>query len=277
MKTMGTTTGVIGPAGTASHEAAVKTGEKDIKFFRNLPHLFSALDVGEIDRAIVPIENIITGTICATVDELYNIEPVIIGEVIIPIKLCVACIPGTKKENIKNVLSDQNAIAQALGYLNRKFPDAEMQNIASAAHAMEVVAEKKLADCAAVGSEFAANQYGLKIIDKDIEDRKGNLTRYFILQMKGDSEPTGKDKTALFMIPKQEKDKPGVLFKMLKCFAERDINITNCVFRPSLEKLGTYNVYLAVDGHKKDKAMQEAFAELKKTAGIKIFGSFRKA
>jgi len=270
-------TGVVGPAGTASHEAAAKIGIKDVKFFRNIPHVFSALEVEEVQQAIVPIENVIRGTIGGTVDELYDIEPTITGEVLIPIKLCIACLKTTKKEQIKRILSDQKAIAQSLVYLNKKFPDPELENVASAANAMKMIAEEKLSDSAAIGSEFAATHYGLKILDNDIEDRKGNITRYIVIEMEGETKPTGKDKTAIFVLPKSPEDRPGILYEILGCFASRKINLTNLELRPSIEKFGYYNFFVEFEGHQKNSIVKEALSELKKFADFKVLGSFPKA
>ncbi|MBW2995409.1 hypothetical protein KY312_03575, partial [Candidatus Woesearchaeota archaeon] len=193
------TTGVVGPAGTSSHESAAKIGETNVKFYRNIPHLFSALELEDIEQAIVPIENVITGTVGQTIDELHDIEPTIKGEILVPIKLCIACLQDTKKEDVKTIISGQNAIAQSLVYLNKNFPEPELKNVESAAAAMEIIAKKKLKDVAAIGSEFAAKHYGLKVLDNNIEDRKGNITRYIILDMDGVTNPTGNDKTAIFI------------------------------------------------------------------------------
>ena len=271
------TMGVVGPAGTGSHEAAVKAGAKNIKFFKNIPHVFSALEIGEIQQALVPIENIITGTIGQTVDELYDIEPKIKKEVTVRIALCIACLKTAKKEDIKKIISAQRAIAESLVYLNKNFPDQELENVDSAASAMKMISEEKMNDCAAIGSEFAAMHYGLKILDTNIEDRKENFTRYIVMEMEGETESTGNDKTAVYVYPREKKDKPGILYNVLGCFARREINLTNTILRPSIETPGTYNFFIEFEGHQKDKKVKDALAELDKIADFTILGSYPKA
>ena len=139
---------------------------------------------------------------------------------------------------------------------------------------MNLVAGEKLSDSAAIGSEFAAKHYGLKVLDNNIEDKKGNMTRYILLEMQGETKPTGKDKTAIFMLPKAPKDRPGILYEILGCFASREINLMNLVLRPSIEKLGNYNFFIEFEGHQKDLKVKEALSELKKIASFKILGSF---
>jgi prephenate dehydratase len=273
---MAKTTGVVGPAGTASHEAAMQIGAKNIKFFRDIAHVFSALEMGEVEQAIVPIENVIAGSIGQTIDQLHDISPTIKAEIIIPIKLAIACDPKSDKDKIKYIISDQRAIAQSLGYLNKKFPKPELRNIASAARAMQLIAEKKLTDCAAIGSEFAATQYKLKVLGSDIEDRKGNATRYILIDMDGANKPTGDDKTAIFIIPKAQKDRPGILWEILGCFATRKINLTTMIVRPSIGKFWVYNFYFEMQGHQEDEIVKEALAELKKYADYKLLGSFKR-
>jgi prephenate dehydratase len=269
-----TITGVVGPAGTASHEAAVKTGAKNIKFFRDIAQVFSALEIGEISQGIVPIENVLRGTVTETVDMLMNIEPVIKKEILVPIKLAIACLPSSGKKDIKVIISDQRALAESLGYLNKNFPEPELKNVASAAFAMRTIAEEKLKDHAAIGSAFAAKHYGLKILDNDIEDRKNNVTRYILIEMKGETPRTGNEKTAVMVMPKEKEDKPGILYNVVGCFAKRNINLTNTILRPSIEIPGTYNFFIEFEGHQKDDAVRQALDDLKTKANFKVLGSY---
>jgi len=264
-------TGVVGPAGTASHEAATRLGYKEIVFFRTITDVFVALENGEIRVGVVPIENIIRGNVGDTLDGLYDFEPKVVGEIVVPINLCIA---SKTKNNIKMILSDQRAIAQCLFYLNKKFPDQEVINVASAAHAMRYVAESRMNDCAAIGSEFAAKQYKLNIIDKNIEDRKGNLTRYLVITKSISAKPGKKNKSSIFIFPKAKKDQPGILYYVSGCFAKNDINLTQVSLRPSRKKLGTYYFYFEFEGHEKDARVQNALKELGSYADYKILGSF---
>jgi prephenate dehydratase len=268
-------TGVVGPAGTASHEAATRLGYKDVAFFRTITDVFVALENDEIHVGVVPIENIIRGNVGDTLDGMYDFEPKVIGEAVVPIALCIAS-KAKKKSDVKVVLSDQRAIAQCLFYLNKKFPDQEVINVASAAHAMRYVAESRMNDCAAIGSEFAAKQYKLNVLDRNIEDRKGNLTRYLVVSKKINAKPAKESKTSIFIFPKAKKDQPGILYYVSGCFAKNNINLTQVSLRPSRKKLGIYYFYFEFAGNEKDANVQKALKELAKYSDFKILGSFPK-
>ncbi|MBW2995224.1 ACT domain-containing protein, partial [Candidatus Woesearchaeota archaeon] len=68
--------------------------------------------------------------------------------------------------------------------------------------------------------------------------------------------------------------RPGVLYEILGSFALRKINLTNLVLRPSIQKLGNYNIFIEFEGHQKDKNVSDALADLEKTADFKVLGSF---
>ena len=125
---------------------------------------------------------------------------------------------------------------------------------------------------AAIGTEIAAKLYGLKIIEKDIEDNKENKTRFIFI---GNSiqAKTGKDKTSIVCF--LEKDRPGSLFTILKEFAERNINLTRLESRPAKKDLGDYVFLIDIDGHIHDKEIFEALEVLRKTVYlVKILGSY---
>ena len=137
-----------------------------------------------------------------------------------------------------------------------------------------VILKKEEDGIAAIGTGTAANIYGLKIIESDIEDNKDNKTR-FVFVGNSIQPKTGSDKTSIVCFLKQ--DRPGSLFNILKEFADRDINLTRLESRPAKKDLGDYVFSIDLDGHLHDKEVYAAIDVLRKTVYlVKILGSYPK-
>ena len=137
-----------------------------------------------------------------------------------------------------------------------------------------MIKEKGITDGAAIASTRAAEIYGMKIIAREIEDNPNNFTRFFILA-KQDSPPTGNDKTSIVF---SVKHRPGALYEFLKELASRKVNLTKIESRPTRLKPWEYNFYLDFEGHREDKAAQEALDNLEKISlFVKVLGSYPKA
>jgi prephenate dehydratase len=128
---------------------------------------------------------------------------------------------------------------------------------------------------AAIGTKAAAKLYGMDVLASNINDFKDNQTRFIVLA-KNDHPVTGKDKTSIvFTIAK---DQPGGLYNILGEFAVRRINLTKIESRPSKTALGDYYFFADMEGHHKQKPVEEALAEVKKKAAfLKILGSYPRA
>ena len=137
-----------------------------------------------------------------------------------------------------------------------------------------MIQEERIADGGAIASARSAEIYGMKIIAQEIEDNPNNFTRFFILSHQ-DSPPSGNDKTSIVF---SVKHKPGALYESLKELAARNINLTKIESRPTRQKPWEYNFYLDFEGHREDKAAQEALETLEKTTlFLKVLGSYPKA
>jgi chorismate mutase/prephenate dehydratase len=137
-----------------------------------------------------------------------------------------------------------------------------------------MVKEMGIVDGAAIASARAAEIYGMEIIASEIEDNPNNFTRFFILSQQ-DSPPSGNDKTSVVF---SVQHKPGALYEFLKELAIRNINLTKLESRPTRQKPWDYNFYLDFEGHREDKASQEALEYLEETSlFVKVLGSYPKA
>ncbi len=129
-------------------------------------------------------------------------------------------------------------------------------------------------DVAAVASAAAANLYNLRIIEQGIEDTQNNFTRFLIIS-RNESAETGNDKTSLvFAI----KDSPGALYKMLRPFADRGLNLTKIESRPTKTKAWEYLFFVDLDGHISNENVKKAVEELAPVCSfLKVLGSYPKS
>ena len=127
---------------------------------------------------------------------------------------------------------------------------------------------------AAIASELAANLYGLRVLQRRIEDHTNNLTRFLVIGRKA-APPSAADKTSiLFSI----KDRVGTLYRMLQPFAEHEINLTKIESRPSKKKVWEYVFYVDFEGHASDPQRREALARLQEDCiFLKVLGSYAAA
>ena len=197
-------------------------------------HAFETLSQWVADRAVLPVENSLGGSIHAVYDLLQRYRLHIVGETFVAVNHCLLALPGVSKSDIMTVVSHPQALAQTQEYTRRL--GVVRQEYDDTAGAAKMIAENKLTDCAAVASRKAAELYGLDILEEGIQDMTGNITRFVVLSR----EPCmvreateGRDNEAYkTSIMFSLKEGPGVLFRALSVFALRDITLTKIESRP---------------------------------------------
>ncbi len=268
--------GFLGPKGTFSHEAVESYASKHGRTYRLMEYssirdVLYALKDGEVEEAIVPIENSLEGAVNVTLDILAKEEELfIVDEYIIPINLNLVAKQGTKPESIKIIISHPQPLGQCRNYLNTNFPDAVQLEENSTSKAAQRVVDGD-GTCAAVSSTIAAKLYGLEILEKNIQDVENNRTR-FVIVSKDRKEKTGCDRTSIVF---STDNKPGSLYRILDIFSLWDINMTRIESRPSKNALGQYIFFVDIDGHIEDQDVYDALTMVKrKTSFYKFIGSY---
>jgi prephenate dehydratase len=267
----------LGPAGTFTEQALHR--EPDLSVAELLPResmveVLFAVDEGDADLGVVPIENAIEGTVNATIDTLaFDVELMIRRELVEPVSLNLLAPPGTTPGRITSVMSIPVATAQCRTWLRANVPDAEHLAANSTAEAAAQVAKSADPTAAAIGNTRAAEVYGLEVIAADIEDHPENRTRFVVVGKDHIPPPTGHDKTSIVVY--QRADRPGSLLAILQEFAARSINLSLLLSRPTKTSLGDYCFLLDLDGHIGDEVVADCLARLKATqAGVKFLGSY---
>ncbi|HHY82225.1 MAG TPA: prephenate dehydratase [Clostridiales bacterium] len=249
--------GYLGPAGTFTEQAALLYSEScpgELIGYRDVPDLIMAVQNGSLDRAIVPIENVVEGTVNVTIDILtHEADLKIVGEVVIPIHQCLIAANGTKQEDIRGIISHPQALAQCRRFLQTHFNGIPVHTASStAAGAMEV--KNSTLPLAAIANKRAAQVFGLNVLAENIEDHPHNCTRFVVLS-RHPSQPTGDDKTSIVFSVNNE---PGSLLRALSIFAQHGINLTRIESRPMRTRLGQYLFYVDFEGHAQDKEAMNA-------------------
>ncbi len=243
-----------------------------VKPCESLDDVFKVVERGEVPFGIVPVENSLEGSISRVYDLLLDSSLKVCGEIELRVIHCLIASPEARQDLIKRVYSHPQALAQCKGFL--KHLDCELVPTYDTAGSVRMIKEKGIQDGGAIASARAAEIYGMKVITEEIEDNPNNFTRFLILSQQ-DSPPSGNDKTSIVFCVKH---KPGVLYESLKEFASRNINLTKLESRPTRQKPWEYNFYLDFEGHREDKASQEALEGLEKTClFVKVLGSYPKA
>ena len=271
------TIGYLGPAGTFTEQAVYS--QPDLARMRHLPinsiiDVLHAVEGGQADLGLVAIENMIEGSVTATLDTLaFDTDLFIQREVVIDVNLNLLVQPGVPLGAVERVRSYPVAQAQCRGFLAEHLPAAVFEAANSTADAARDLAESGDHRTAAIAPRRSADVYGLDVLAADIADRSDNKTRFVLVGADGVAAPTGNDKTS--MVIYQRSDVPGSLIGILQEFAARAINLTSLQSRPTKASLGQYCFLLDCEGHIADELVADALRNLNmKTAKVKFLGSY---
>ena len=270
--------GFLGPFGTFTEQAVRSQSDLtsgELVAFRTVPDVLDAVAEGSVDVGVVPIENSIEGTVNFTQDALsFDYSLLIQREIVVDIEHCLVGVPGTSLSDVATVLSIPVATAQCHRYLREHLPAAEVRAANSTADAAKTVSEKGDRTVAAIAPRNAASLYGLDVLASNIEDHRGNQTRFVMVGRDRVPTPTGQDRTGIVVY--QRADEPGSLISILQEFAARRINIINLLSRPTKDGgLGDYCFVMYMDGHVADELVADALRALHaKQSAVKVLGSY---
>ena len=263
----------LGPVGTFT-EAALKkiSTEADSRVpYANVTAALDAVRTGEAAYALVPIENSVEGVVARTLDELATGAPLVIArEVTLPVSFALMSLPG--RTEISTIATHPHAEAQCRTYIAQRYPHAELVPTTSTAAAAQALSRGEFD--AAIASSAAAEHFGLTIIEENIGDNDGAVTRFVLVQKPGQiPKPTGDDRTsvALFI----DGARAGALLEILTVFANYNVNLTFIQSRPTGRELGHYHFIIDVEGHCQDEPVAKSLSELGEICDeIRFLGSY---
>jgi prephenate dehydratase len=265
----------LGPAGTYSEIAALTYATRDDTFVPHatFPAAVRAVEQGDADVAMLPIENVLEGSVTTTLDLLvHDTQLMIAGELVVPINHQLLGKPGTNLAQVEILYGHPQSLGQCRQYIDTHLPHVTtIASLSNSAAPAEALASARVA--VAIGTTRAAELTGAVVLVPDIQDRASNVTRFVGLAAR-DHAPTGDDKTSLCFGFDRE-DRAGQIVKPLQTLAEAGINITKFESRPSKAVLGEYVFFVDLNGHRLDPHIAVALDQMRAQTGfLKIFGSY---
>jgi prephenate dehydratase len=270
----------LGPAGTFAEEALrASAGEPvDELPYPTVHETVMAVQDGEVDRGVVPIENSLEGGVAATLDALAtDADRVrIVAEVVHPVHHCAIAASELPFDDVRRVFSHPQATAQCQRFLRERLARAERVAAPSTAEAVRLVAEAD-EPWLALGSRLSAELYGARVLEADVEDRSDNETRFVWLGRAGEVDPPGQGtraKTSVVFWGAGD-ESPGWLVAVLSELSEREINLTRIESRPRRVRLGHYMFFADLEGAEADSQVAEALTALRRRVeSLRVLGSY---
>jgi prephenate dehydratase len=234
-----------------------------------LEDLFPLVESGDVDYAMLPIENAIAGSVPRAYELLLEHDLRVYAEVILRVQHMLLARPGTALAELERVRSHPQALAQCQRHLNRHGLKAE-PTFDTAGAARDLAANPE-PGVAVIASELAAELYGLDILERDIEDFTFNYTRFFVLARQAPPRAQRNKTSLIFTTPHE----PGALYECLGEFAKRRVNLAKIESRPRLNRPWQYFFYLDFEGHCQDPECEAAImALLRRSLFVKLLGSY---
>jgi prephenate dehydratase len=233
-----------------------------------------------VEAAALPIENLVNGTVRETYDLLLEHDLVIVGEVIVPVRLCLAALPGERLEGIERVYSHIQALGQAEAFLRtRPWTTLTTYNTAGAARLIVDRAERA---AAAVVSPRAAAAFGLEILADEIQSVPDNRTRFLLVARPDGAsavapspDPDRPLRTTLVFAVRNE---PGTLLHALRAFADRGVNLSTLESRPDRQHPWEYIFWVDIDADATSPSMIAALGEMRRVAAmVRVLGTYARA
>lgn len=273
----------LGPEGTFTQQALlswVAGTEHEQVPLGSVDVALDALRAGDVDAAVVPIENSVEGGVSATLDALASGDPlVVVGEVLVPITFVACARPGATLADARAIGTHSHAWAQVRGWAGKQAPQAIYVPTLSTASAAKDLAEHPddLGYDVAVCAPIAAEHFGLDVIAHDIGDMTNAVTRFVVVaRPEWQPAPTGRDKTTVVLY--QRSDRAGGLLELLEQFSVRGINMTRLESRPTKDSMGSYCFSIDLEGHVQDERVGAALMSLHRIcADVRFLGSYAAA
>lgn len=260
----------LGPNGSYSEVAAgVLCPDAEYIACVSFRKLFAALESGEADYIVLPVENSLNGGVNQNLDLLQSADGVFaFKECAVRIDHRLATLAGANPALIKRIYSHQQALEQCGEYLFKRFPDAKLSATQSTSASLDMI--KTPYDAGIVGSHIRRENISLSA--ENIADEKDNYT-YFLLIKRGEPETGARSEKIFFTATCPHR--PGALCDMLSRLSENGLNMTKIQSRPIKERRGEYRFFIEIEGDFADKKVRKALEDLGKTASsLKILGAY---
>ena len=221
--------GVCGVEGAYAQIACEKMFKAPfILYMNNFEGVFSAIEQGLCQYGVVPIENSTAGSVKQVYDLMVNRKFSIVRSVRLKIDHNLLAKPGVKAEDIREIVSHEQAISQCQEFLKSLGSDVKVTAVENTAMAAEMVAKSDRTDLAALSSRSCMELYGLQCLKRNVQDQSNNYTRFLCISKNLEIYPGANHTTILLSTA----HKPGALYKILARLYALGINVTKLESRP---------------------------------------------
>jgi chorismate mutase/prephenate dehydratase len=268
-KTM--TIAYFGPETTFTHQAAIRRFGSSLKYSpqKTIADVFTEVSKKSADYGVVPVENSTEGVVTYTLDMFVDSDLKVVSQIVLPVQQCLMMPQGGTRKHIKKLYVHPQSLAQCRGWIQNHLPHVEIIETSSNPRSAELAAKGKGA--AAIAGILAAEKYGLRVLEQDIQDNAANATRFLVLGRQC-SPPTGDDRTSLML---SVADKAGALHEAIAAFRRYKINMTKIESRPSKRRAWEYFFFIDCDGHAQDRKVANAIQLLGQHCNfVKVLGSY---
>jgi prephenate dehydratase len=264
------------PGAFAEDAVRAAFGEVERVGLAGFRQVFEAVAAGEAAAGVVPIENSVHGTVRENYDLLLEHDLELRAEVVVPVRLCLAALPGERLDGIERVYSHIQALGQAEAFLRTR-PWALLTTY-NTAGAGRLIVDRFERGSAAVLSPRAAGLFGLEILADGIEDVADNRTRFLVIARPGAELPPlalVRPSTMRTTIVLAVRNEPGALLRVLAVFAEHGLNMSTIESRPSRERAWEYVFWVDLDADGSAPGTVAALADLRSvTTMARVLGSY---
>ena len=270
----------LGPKGTYTESATIAYRDHHLKHngtvlldpHRSIQGAFQALSRGDAQRAVVPVENSVEGSVGTTLDCLWATPKVQIQQaLVLPIHHSLIS-KAPSLQAVTRVYTHPQSLAQCQLWIEKNLPQAQLIPTSSNTESLESISQEAPIGYAAIASARAAQLYNLPILASSIHDYPDNQTRFLVLSLQPQEKPLATNTSLAFSL---FANRPGVLNQVLDSFARRKINLAKIESRPTKTSLGAYLFFLELESSQSEPHVQEALEEIQKlTEYLKVFGSY---
>lgn len=263
----------FGPRGTFTHQAAVRVFGSSARLVEcpEIKDVFDAVEKGKTEFGVVPVENSTEGAVTYTHDEFVDSDLKISSEILLRISQNLLSLSGDASK-VKRIYSFHQPTAQCRRWLARNMKGIPVIEAASTVAAARMASEDP--DAAAIAGETAAAIHGLAFIERNIQDRSDNITRFLVVSREMPHR-TGNDRTSILL---SIKDRVGGLLNILTPFTTHGLNLSRIQSRPSRKGTWEYIFFIDFAGHVEDENVSRALEDVRKEClYLKILGSYPSA
>ncbi len=263
--------GYLGPDGTWSHQAALSRFGESVEHipYASFEDAFNAVERGEVNYGVIPIENSTDGTVSQAMDLLALTDLQICAQLHISVQNCL--LSNIPSSEIRTIYSHPQVLGQCRDWLQRNYPTAIQVPVGSTAAAAKIAYKESDMGSAALGSRMTAKLHKLDILEHDVQDKATNTTRFVVIG-KQSTEPSGNDRTTICFSVQHTS---GSLVDVLAFFKKHGVNIYCIGSRPTRDTAWEYLFYVDVCGHSQEAPLKECLADMRSSCHIfKVLGSY---